>query len=150
LVPSSTSPLHPGQRLPRRPFFPVQPGVLTDNAAVGAHHARPERRHRDVIGPAIGAQHGLVLATPARQEPRRGFRENGLDRRPIPQRSEGSRTTFAPFRPRCGVDLMCIQLVTFLCEEANDELRRLPSLRDAVQAAPKDSDLLLRHVWPKK
>jgi hypothetical protein len=62
----SVSPLHPGQALPLRLLLPVRPGIGTDDPAAGAHHPRPERRHRDVIRPAIGAQHHLVVAIPAR------------------------------------------------------------------------------------
>jgi len=62
----SASPLYPGQRLPRRLLLPVRPGIRADNPAADADHARPERRHRDVIRPPIGAQHGPVLTIPAR------------------------------------------------------------------------------------
>jgi hypothetical protein len=61
----SASPLHPGQRLPWRLLLPVWGGIGTDDPAPGADHARPERRHRNVIGPAISARHGLVVAVPA-------------------------------------------------------------------------------------
>jgi hypothetical protein len=57
--------LHRRQPLPRRLLLPVRPGVGTDDAATGADHAGPERRYRDVIRPAIGAQHSLVVAEAA-------------------------------------------------------------------------------------
>jgi hypothetical protein len=52
--------LYPGQALPRRLLTPPRSGVGADDAAAGADHPRPERRHRDVVRPATGAQHGLA------------------------------------------------------------------------------------------
>jgi hypothetical protein len=66
LCPGSTrsTPLHHRQRLPRRLLPPVRPGVRADDAAAGAHHARPERRHRHVVGPTIDAKHPLTGSIP--------------------------------------------------------------------------------------
>ena len=50
---------------PRRSLLPVRPGVGTDDAAPGAHHARAERWHWHVIGPRVGAQDRPVVALPA-------------------------------------------------------------------------------------
>jgi hypothetical protein len=41
-----SSPLHTRQRLSRALLAPVRPGIGADDATPGAHHARPERRHR--------------------------------------------------------------------------------------------------------
>jgi hypothetical protein len=38
--------------------------------AARADHARPERRHRRIVGPMVGAQHCRVMALPARHEQR--------------------------------------------------------------------------------
>jgi hypothetical protein len=46
--------------LPRRLLLPVRPGVCADDPAAGADHAGTEGGHRDLIRPAIGAQHRLV------------------------------------------------------------------------------------------
>jgi hypothetical protein len=46
------------------PFPPVRPGVGTDDPAPGAHHARTECWHWHVVGPAIDAQHRLMVALP--------------------------------------------------------------------------------------
>jgi hypothetical protein len=54
-------PLHPCQRLPHRLLPPVRPGIGTDDAAVGAHHARAERWHWHVVGPAVRAQDRPVV-----------------------------------------------------------------------------------------
>jgi hypothetical protein len=71
---NSASPLHPGQALPLRLLLPVRPGVSADHPAADANHAGTERRHSDVIRPAIGAEHRLVVAVPARHVERRHAR----------------------------------------------------------------------------
>jgi hypothetical protein len=48
-------PLHSRQRLPPPLLLPVRPRVGTDDPAVRANHAGPERRHRHVIGPRVRA-----------------------------------------------------------------------------------------------
>jgi hypothetical protein len=61
-----TSPLHTGQGLARGLLLPVRPRVGADDPASGAHHPRPERRHRHVIGPRVSAQDRPVVALPTR------------------------------------------------------------------------------------
>jgi heme-degrading monooxygenase HmoA len=46
-----------------RLFLPVRPRVGADDPATGAHHARPERGHRHVIGPRVGAKDRPVSHT---------------------------------------------------------------------------------------
>jgi hypothetical protein len=55
-----------GQALPRRLLAPIRPGVRTDDSAPGAHHARPERGHRHVVGPGVRAHDRSVVAQRAR------------------------------------------------------------------------------------
>jgi hypothetical protein len=54
-------PLHAGQALTRRLLLPVRPRIGADDAAARAHHARPERRHRHVIGPRVRAHNRPVV-----------------------------------------------------------------------------------------
>jgi outer membrane protein OmpA-like peptidoglycan-associated protein len=46
--------------------LPVRPPIRTDNPAAGADHPRAEGGHRDVVRPAIGEQHRLMVTVPAR------------------------------------------------------------------------------------
>jgi hypothetical protein len=48
-----STPLLPGQALLRRALLPIRPGKRTDDAAAGAHHARAEGGHRNVIPKAV-------------------------------------------------------------------------------------------------
>jgi hypothetical protein len=45
---------------------PVGPRVGVNDPAIGAHHARAERRHRHAIRPGLGADHRLMAAKRAR------------------------------------------------------------------------------------
>src|SRR5215472_9499848 len=55
-------PLLAGQALLRPALLPIGPSECADNAAAGAHHARPERRHRHRIAIAVHIEHRFVAA----------------------------------------------------------------------------------------
>ena len=66
----ASSPLRSCQARPPLLLSPVRPGVSTDDPAARAHHARSERRHRDVIRPHLDAQRRLVVTDCARHRER--------------------------------------------------------------------------------
>jgi hypothetical protein len=70
LPPSSKRYRTAGQALARRILPPIRPCVGADDAAGRAHHSRAERRHRQVVGPRVRAQHCPMMAVPARHEQR--------------------------------------------------------------------------------
>jgi hypothetical protein len=45
---------------------PIRPRVTPNHAAVSADHARPERRHRNVVAVAVDIQDPIVATLPAR------------------------------------------------------------------------------------
>jgi hypothetical protein len=49
----------------RSPLIPIRPRIRTDSAADCANHARPERRHRHLIGKGVYVQNRLMM-TPQR------------------------------------------------------------------------------------
>ena len=57
-------PLHPCQVLPWLP--PIRPRIRADDPTSSTYHPRPERRHRQIVGPRLSAQDRPVPAVPAR------------------------------------------------------------------------------------
>jgi hypothetical protein len=49
--------------VPLRPALPpIRPDICADGSAFGADHLRPERRHRQIARPVIGADDRFVVA----------------------------------------------------------------------------------------